>query len=298
MKSKVTQFALAAVLAAGFAAPAPAQNTNWKLNSDHSTGRLSLSSTADPNATLDVGIARVKGSVNLDASSLSNSSFDFIIYPADQDPASINKDGSLNAAEFSNVARSTVFTFRSREAKITGDGDLAVTGNLTLTHLERPFTITVNEAYGGAVYGEPEVHSTTSEVTFVFSHAAAAAANIGNRPKLKLAASVNIKTEDFPGIFEAVTDLNWPVVVEDQNCDKPATIGEEYHGASCTGTSLFVSSSGSSSPTIGEDYPGPDLDTPRVRDNVSIALNLELIRDTAVAAKARAAHADEIGTGQ
>ena len=263
------------------------------MNSDHSTGRLSLSSTADPNATLDVGIARVKGSVNLDASSLSNSSFDFIIYPADQDPASINKDGSLNAAEFSNVARSTVFTFRSREAKITGDGDLAVTGNLTLTHLERPFTITVNE-----VYGEPEVHSTTSEVTFVFSHAAAAAANVGNRPKLKLAASVNIKTEDFPGIFEAVTDLNWPVVVEDQNCDKPATIGEEYHGTSCTGTSLFVSSSGSSSPTIGEDYPGPDLDTPRVRDNVSIALNLELIRDAAVAAKARAAHADEIGTGQ
>jgi hypothetical protein len=33
MKNKVTQFALAAVLAAGFAAPALAQNTNWKLNS-------------------------------------------------------------------------------------------------------------------------------------------------------------------------------------------------------------------------------------------------------------------------
>ena len=144
MKSKVTQFALAAVLAAGFAAPAPAQNTNWKLNSDHSTGRLSLSSTADPNATLDVGIARVKGSVNLDASSLSNSSFDFIIYPADQDPASINKDGSLNAAEFSNVARSTVFTFRSKEVKLTGDGSLAVTGDLTVRGTTRTITFFVS----------------------------------------------------------------------------------------------------------------------------------------------------------
>jgi|ERR1700693_5741735 len=134
MKGKVTQFALAAMLAVGFAAPALAQNTNWKLNSDHSTGHLSLTSTADPNATFDVGAARVKGSVSLDASPLVNSWFDFIIYPADQDPASINKDGSLIAAEFSNMPRSTVVTFRSREVKLTGDGDLAVTGDLTLTH--------------------------------------------------------------------------------------------------------------------------------------------------------------------
>ena len=161
MRSKITQFALAAVLAAGFAAPAFAQHTYWKLNSDHSTGRLSLASTADPNASFDVGIARVKGSVSLDASARANSSFDFIIYPADQDPASINQDGSLNAAEFSNVPRSTVINFRSREVKLTGDGDLAVTGDLTLTHLERPALITYSEAYDGPVYGEPEVRTAT-----------------------------------------------------------------------------------------------------------------------------------------
>jgi hypothetical protein len=46
MKSKVSQFALAAVLAAGFAAPALAQDTNWKLDSDRSAGRLSIASTA------------------------------------------------------------------------------------------------------------------------------------------------------------------------------------------------------------------------------------------------------------
>ena len=286
MNNKVTQIVLAAVLAAGFAAPALAQNSNWKLNSGHSIGRLSLSSTADPNATLDVGIARAKGSVNLDARSLSNSSFDFIIYPADQDPASINEDGSLNAAEFSNVARSTVVTFRSREVKLDGDGDLAVTGNLTLTHLERPFTITVNEAYAGPVYGEPEVHSATREVTFVFDHAAAAAAHVGNGRKLKLSASATIKTEDFPGFFEAVTDANWPIVVEDQNCQEPATIGEEYHGTGCTGTQVVISSRPSASVTVGEGYAWADLDTPRVRDNVSIALKLELTRDTSAAGKA------------
>ena len=286
MSNKISQLALGAVLAVGFAAPALAQNTNWKLNSDHSTGRLSLSSTADPNAIFDAGIARVKGSLSLDGSSLSNSSFDFIIYPADQDPASINKDGSLNAAEFSNVPRSTVINFRSREVKLTGDGDLAVTGDLTLTHLERPALITYSEAYDGPVYGEPEVRTATREVTFVFDHAVAAAGNAGSSRKLKLAASAAIKTEDFPGLFEAVSDLNWPVVVEDQDCQTLATIGEEYHGASCTGTPLVTSSRQTASFTVGEDYPGPDLATARVRDIVSIALNLELTRDTSAAASA------------
>jgi polyisoprenoid-binding protein YceI len=164
MKNKVTQFALSAMLVTGFAAPALAQNTNWKLNSEHSAGRLSVASTADPNAVFDAGIARVKGSVRLNAGSPAHSWFDFTIYPADQGPASINEDGSLNAAEFSNVPRSTVINFRSKQVTLTGKGDLAVTGDLTLSHLERPYLVTYSEAYGGPVYGEPEVRSATREV--------------------------------------------------------------------------------------------------------------------------------------
>jgi len=288
MTNRISQFALAALLAAGFAAPALAQNTSWKLNSDHSSGRLTVSSTADPNATFDAGIARVEGSASLNANSLANSSFDFIIFPADQDPSSINKDGGLNAAEFSNVPRSTVITFRSKEVKLTGDGDLAVIGNLTLTHLERSALITYDEAYAGPVYGNPEVRSATREVTFVFGRAGAATAKAGSSEKLKLAASAGIKTEDFPGLFEAVTDLNWPVVVEDKDCQEPATIGEEYHGTSCTGRPVVISSRPSAWQTVGEDYPAPDIATPHVRDTVTIALNLELTRDTSTTASASA----------
>jgi polyisoprenoid-binding protein YceI len=288
MTNRISQLALAAMLAAGFAAPALAQNTNWKLNSDHSNGRLTVSSTADPNATYDAGIARVEGSVSLSANSLANSSFDFIIYPADQDPSSINKDGSLNAAEFSNVPRSTVITFRSKEVKPTGDGDLAVIGNLTLTHLERSALITYDEAYAGPVYGDPEIRSATREVTFVIERSAAAAAKAGSNGKLKLALSAGIKTEDFPGLFEAVTDLNWPIVVEDKDCQETATIGEEYHGTSCTGRPVVISSRPSASQTVGEDYPAPDIATPHVRDTVTIALNLELTRDNSTTASASA----------
>lgn len=279
MRSKAIEFALAAVLAAGFAAPAMAQNTNWKLNSDHSRGRLTLSTTADPNAIFDAGIARVKGSLSLDANSPANSWFDFTIYPADQDPATLNSDGSLNAAEFSNAPRSTVINFRSKEVRLTGNGGLAVTGDLTVTHLERPALITYNVAYSGPVYGEPEVRSATREVTFVFDRGAAAAANAGSSQKLKLAASAAIQTEDFPGLFEAVTDANWPVAVEDKDCRMPATIGEEYHGTGCTSTPVVNSSHAQASLTVGEDYPGPELATRHVRDEVKIALTLEVTRE-------------------
>jgi len=286
MKNKVTQFALATLLAAGVAAPALAQNTNWKLNSEHSVGRFSVASAADPNAIFSVGIARIKGSVRLDAGSLTDCSFDFTIYPADAGPASINEDGSVNAAEFSNVARSTAINFRSKEAKFTRDGKLEVTGDLTLSHLERPFLIAYNEAYGGAVYGEPEVRSATREVKFVFDKAPAAAAIAGTRRKLKLAASADIKTEDFPGFFEAVTNVNWPAVVEDQACQELARNGEEYHGTGCTDTPVVISSRSPASVTVSEDYPGPDPATPRIRDDVKIALTLELKRSASGDAEA------------
>jgi polyisoprenoid-binding protein YceI len=217
LRNKVSQFALATILVAGFAAPALAQNTNWKLNSEHSAGRLSISSTADPNAGFAAGIARVKGSVRLNAGSPAHSWFDFTIYPADQGPASINEDGSFNAAEFSNVPRSTVINFRSKQVILTGDGDLAVTGALTLSHLERPYLVTYSEAYGGPVYGEPEVRSATREVTFVFQNVAAAVAKAGSSGELKLAGSAGIRTEDFPGLFEAVTNATWPLVLDDKS---------------------------------------------------------------------------------
>ena len=285
MKSKVGQFALAAILVVGSAGPALAQNIDWKLNSDHSAGRLSIASTTDPNAVFDAGIARVTGSVRLNANSPANSWFDFTIYPADEGPASINEDGSLNTAEFSNVPRSTVINFRSKEVKLTGDGDLAVTGDLTLSHLERPVLVADSQAYGGPVYGEPEVRTATREVTFVLQNAATAEAKAGNSRTLKLVGSAGIRTEDFPGLFEAVTNANWPAVVEDKDCQEPATIGEEYHGTGCTGTPIVVSSRPPARVTAIEDYPGSDLATPRVRDNVRIALTLELTREASAVAE-------------
>jgi hypothetical protein len=180
--------------------------------------------------------------------------------------------------------RSTVINFRSKQVILTGDGDLAVTGALTLSHLERPYLVTYSEAYGGPVYGEPEVRSATREVTFVFQNVAAAEAKAGSSRELKLAGSAGIRTEDFPGLFEAVTNANRPLVLDDKSCQEPAIIGEEYHGTGCTSTPVVVSSRPSPGVTV-EDYPGSDPATRRVRDNVNIALTFELTRDASAVAE-------------
>jgi polyisoprenoid-binding protein YceI len=277
MNHTIARLALVTLLAAGVGTPALAQSSNWVLNSDHSTGRLTLSSTADRNASFDAGIARVKGAIRIDADSLANSSFNFTIYPADLDPSLLNADGSLNTSEFSTASRSTVINFRSKEAKLTGDGILAVTGNLTVSHLERHMTITPSEAYGGPVYGEPEVHSVMREVTFLIPNALAAKA--GATQKLELAASTDLKTEDFPGLFEAITDANWLVAVEDKSCEMPALSSEDYQGPSCVGAVVDVTPRSWGPQTIGEDYPGAQPEESHVRDNVTIALSLELRSD-------------------
>jgi polyisoprenoid-binding protein YceI len=280
MKNKVPQLAFAAMLVAGFASPALAQTTNWKLNSDHSTSRLFLSSTADPDTTVDVGIARVEGSVTLDANSIAHSSFDFTIYPGDQAPATINADGSVNAADFPNVPRASVITFRSRSVKPRRDGKLVVAGDLTLSYLDHPATITNNDGYSGPVYGEPMVHVTTRKASFVFDRTVAATTKTRSARSLKLVGDSDIKTEDFPQLFDAITNANWPVVVENKACDFPATVGEDYQGASCTGNAVVTASHPPESLTVGDDYPGPAPVVPGVRDTVGIALNLELTRDT------------------
>ena len=287
MKNKIVQLAFMAALTAALAVPALAQSANWKLKPDHSTGRLTLTSTADPSAAFDVGVANVRGAVSLDASLPANSSFNFTIYPAHQDQAALNDDGSLNSAEFSNLSRSTVINFRSRRVEPIGDGNLAVTGDLTVSHLERPVVITADEAYAGPVYGEPEVHSVTREVTFVFNGAVAMNAKATSARKLELIATTNIKTEDFPGLFEAVTESNWPVAVQEENCQIPPLATEDYSGAVCTGTPAVYFSGPQVSPlTVGEDYPGPNSVTAQVHDNVKIALNLELTRSTAASGAA------------
>src|SRR5258708_30062766 len=67
-----------------FVVPTPAQNAVWSIDSARSTGRLFLASSKNPDATVNVGVARANGLVTRNADDSAVPDFDFTIYPADK----------------------------------------------------------------------------------------------------------------------------------------------------------------------------------------------------------------------
>ena len=65
-------------------APVVAQDTVWRIDSEHSTTRLFLASSKNPHAGDNVGVARTSGVIDHQAGDPSRSDFDFTIYPADK----------------------------------------------------------------------------------------------------------------------------------------------------------------------------------------------------------------------
>ena len=60
---------------------------------------------------------------------------------------------------------------------------------------------------------------------------------------MQLLATTNISRERFPQLLAALAPGNWPsMVVEDENCTMPSTVGEDYSSATCTGTLVCSSS--------------------------------------------------------
>src|SRR5258708_39429024 len=107
MLKKVSEFALIAV--AGFAsvAPAFAQTTVSRIDAEHSTARLFLASSTNPDANLNVGVARTAGVVKLNPADSATPDFDFTIYPADKNP-------SLAASRREAKPDYTIIAFNSR----------------------------------------------------------------------------------------------------------------------------------------------------------------------------------------
>jgi hypothetical protein len=68
-------------------------------------------------------------------------------------------------------------------------------------------------------------------------------------------------------------DTNWPVVVEDENCQTASTVGEDYAGPSCTGTTVSVISRAVAPSNVGEDYHGFEV-APRAGNQVTIEFDL------------------------
>jgi hypothetical protein len=248
-------FLLLLAFAVGFVSiPARAQNGMWQVDAGHSIARLSLGAGSQ---SVDVGVAPVSGTVVFDSSD-----------PGDP------------AVHLNIKSQSSEISFKSERSAITSDGKLAVVGELSVTRVERSVTMEPNEAYAGPVYGDPVRHTDTREVTLVFPVTTLPAAQNGT---IQLSASTTVGREAFPQLLSALEPGNWPsVVVEDENCTTPSTVGEDYSGPICTGTQIATAVNTAVAGYIGggEGYYGSEPALVPDGSRATIAMNLKLTKLT------------------
>jgi hypothetical protein len=236
--------------------PARAQGGIWQVDAKHSIARVSLGSGSQ---SVEIGVTPVSGTVVFDSSDPADPAVDLDI--------KWDKRLSPNSSEIS---------FKSKRSAITSDGKLAIIGELSVTRVERSVTMEPNEAYAGPEYGEPVAHTDTHEVTLVFPVTSLPAAQNG---ALHLSASTTVSREAFPQLLSALEAGNWPtVVVEDENCTTPSTVGEDYSGAICSGTQVSTATNSVEPAGFGggEGYYGVEPAVVPDGRQATIALNLQL----------------------
>jgi len=291
--AKRRTLAISSVVMLGVVSPlAIAESNTWSLDSTTSSARFFQGSRADPDS-VNTGVALVTGRAKLDENDISNSTFDLSIYPADERWGhALRADGTLPPNYVPDATDHTLMTFHSKRVRKMADGKLEVTGKLTVTRVERSITMTPNDAYAGPVYGDPVLYTETREVRFLFpglsTHPSSASLSsvaldrvaLNQKVSLGLTGRAGVGHEDFPELLNAIQDTNWPSVVQNEQCQMPSTIGDDYSGATCTGTIIAATHHDNCQmPAVlgGEDYSGP-ICTPPSGNRTTIVLDLKMLR--------------------
>lgn len=119
----------------------PAPLTTWKLDPAHSAAEFKVK---------HMMISNVKGSFSSLTGTLTEHPADATLssVEASVDVATLTtgdaqRDGHLKSADFFDVEKYPAMTFKSKEVKRKGEGEYAVTGELTLHGVTRPVTFAV-----------------------------------------------------------------------------------------------------------------------------------------------------------
>ena len=253
MFKKLAQFVFVALTGIISVSPALAQTSVSQIDSEHSTARLYLASTKDPSDNLNVGVARTSGVINLSADNSAATDFDFTIYPADKNPSRSNSA----ATRPEQNPDYTVIAFKSRSVEPLNDDTYRVSGDLTLTYVEREASYDPTESYSGPTYGPSVTVSKTQPASFEFRRAIPS----GNPANAEWIASTTISGEDFPDLLNAVSSTDWPAFVADERCTMPSNAGQaDFSGPSCTGEVAELADrkdlSCDTPAMVGEDFSG------------------------------------------
>lgn len=251
---------LAALIASLLITPAHAQYS-WQIDPQGSFATLSLGSAENQ---LEVGVARVSGKIAFDSGNRSDPVVTLQINDADPQGADY---ASMN--------------FRSTRVAQSADGKLLATGELSVTRMERSIMIEPNEAYAGPQYGKAAARTKTLAITLVLSDPGRVPSP--NSPA-NVSGSFSVHREDFSQLVDALELDDWPTqLINNEKCENPPTIGEDYHGPKCTGT-LVATVENASLPTGvagGEGFYGFEPIVTPDRNRATIALDLTFDKEEA-----------------
>ncbi len=254
------------------------QNSELRIDSGHSTASLSVASLHG--GSWNVGIAKVSGTVTFNDDP-GKDVINLYLYPAREGSRLLNSEGRFKADTFADLARYSLMTFHSSRVTRNQEGKLVATGELSITHVQREPNIDWTNSYSGPEYSQPMGQTTTHKATFIFEAQNFDAQNqtvAATKSPKEISALAAIDLHKFPAVKIAWLDSVWPLVVEDEHCEMPATKADfrDYSGPKCTGTPDLPTSISQPPLRFGPDYPGPEEATAPAADEATILLHLRL----------------------
>ena len=128
-------------LASVFPAALQAQPATWKIDPLHSSAQFSVRHMMI--STVRGQFGGVKGVMTYDPKNPAASSVEATIDCTTVNTGEPKRDADLKTAEFFDVKRYPVMTYKSRKVAVTGPGKLRVTGDLTINAITRQVVLEV-----------------------------------------------------------------------------------------------------------------------------------------------------------
>ena len=140
MKGVYSKLAVFASLAAGLTLPASARTTTYQIDPRHSSAEFGVSHLMI--STVRGEFHGVTGTVVVDEENIANSSVDVTIDATTIDTREGDRDKHLKSDAFFDVSKYPTITFKSTKVEKNADGNLKITGDLTIRGVTR--TVVLN----------------------------------------------------------------------------------------------------------------------------------------------------------
>jgi hypothetical protein len=215
-----------------------AQSSKLAIDPKNSDARLFLKSSKQPSALVNVGVARVEGWIQWDATEPGFSLMEFAIYPADQGEPELYPSIKNSEKNYQSTENYVVLRFRSKKTVSLGNNHFCLTGTFSVTRVQRLADYDPSKGYSGPVYSPAVVHSSETEATFEFDAANTTEPIDVGQVRDGWMAFGTVRGQDLPELMKAVAATTWPPFVEQEQCTYPSSLGEDFSGLVCTGKSV------------------------------------------------------------